>query len=279
MRSLNAAALMAAGAVVAGFVLPGPASGAACTSTPATARFADGLHDSVDASGAPDPAGAPDIATVDVDVGPTCLLTIGATLAGHEASPDSLSAGETVVFSLDADGNRATGAPPSGADRQLVTYGVDAGPDVSRLGTWTAGRFGYQDLPAPSPWGRETLSLAALGITSSTRLEITAAGIFVVGASSWFDRAPAEETTFTVPITLDAALRPANAGARCKVPNVRGMPVPRARQRLRAAGCRARLVGVAGRCARPGRVISTSPPTGRIARAEVTVRVCRSRRR
>jgi hypothetical protein len=280
MRSLSAALLLTAGALLSGPVLPGPASGADCTSTPATARFADGVHDSVDASGAADPAGsAPDIATVDVDVGPTCLMTIGATLAGDATPPDSLSYGATIVFSLDVDGSRATGAPPTGADRQIVTYGVDAAPDVSQLGTWTAGRFAYQDLPAASPWGRETLSLAALGITSSTRLEIAAAGNFVMGAASWFDHAPVDETTFAVPITVDAALASAHAAAGCKVPDVRGMPAPRARRRLRAAGCRIGAVVGASRCARPGRVIRTSPRAGRMAPAEVTVRICRSRRR
>jgi hypothetical protein len=280
MRSLSAAALLTAGVLLAGLGLPGPASAAACTSTPATARFADGLYDSVDASGAPDPAGsAPDIVSVEVDVAPTCQVTIGATLEGHATPADSLAHGETIVFSLDVDGNRATGAPPTGADRQIVTYGTDAGPDVSQLGTWTAGRFAYQDLPTASPWGRETLSLAALGITSSTRLEITAAGTFVVGAASWSDLAPAYETTFAVPIALDAALPSAHAPAGCKVPDVRGMPSRRARRRLRAAGCRTGDVAVASRCSHPGRVISTSPSAGRLAIAPVTVRLCRPRGR
>jgi hypothetical protein len=240
--------------------------------------FPDARYDAVNANGVPDPTvQAPDITSVDVAITAACQLSIGATIEGHSTSADSLSDGETLVFSLDVDGNRATGAPPAGADRQIATYGTADAFDASRLGVWTGGRFSYVDLPAPLPWGRETVPLAALGVTRPAMVRITAAAAFVVGSSSWFDRAPGDDSAFVERVAFAGGYPPRapwpDRPQACTVPDVVGMPAWHARRRLRAAGCRARFVLVVDRRARRGRVIKTSPRAGRTTWATVTVRI------
>jgi hypothetical protein len=277
-RSRRILAGLAAGAVAAGIAHPDSTFATTCRSVPGATSFADGRYDAVNPNGVPDPTGhAPDIASVDVAITAACQLSIGATIEGHSSPPDSLSDGETIVFAIDVDGNRATGAPPTGADRQIATYGITDASDVSRLGVWTVGGFSYVDLPAPMPWGRETVPLAALGVTTPTTVRITAAATFVVGSSSWFDRAPSDDSAFVERIALTGASPPRapwpNRPQACTVPDVVGMSAWRARRRLRAAGCRARLVVVPDRRTRRGTVIKTSPRAGRTTWATVTVRI------
>ena len=277
-RSRRLLAGLAAGALAAGLAHPGSAFATTCRSVPAATSFGDGRYDAVNPNGVPDPTGrAPDITSVDVAITAACQLSIGAAVEGHSSPPDSLSDGETIVFALDVDGNRATGAPPTGADRQIATYGNTDASDVSRLGVWTVGGFSYVDLPAPLSWGRETVSLAALGVTAPATVRITAMAAFVAGSSSWFDRAPADDSAFVARIAF-AGAHPAPAPwpprpYACTVPDVLGMPAWRARRRLRAAGCRARFVVLPDRRAPRGRVIKTSPRAGRTTWATVTVRI------
>jgi hypothetical protein len=277
-RARRLLAALAAGAVAAGLAHPDSPFATTCRSVPVATSFADGRYDAVNPDGVPDSSGrAPDITSVDVAVTAACELSIGASVEGHSSPPDSLSDGETIVFAIDVDGNRATGAPPAGADRQIATYGSTDAADVSRLGVWTVGGFSYVDLPAPLTWGRETVSLAALGVTSPATVMITAAAVFVVGSSSWFDRAPGDDSAFVVPVAVTGA-DPAGAPwphrpQACTVPHVVGMSAWRARRRLRAAGCRARFVVVADRRTRRGRVVKTTPGAGRTTWATVTVRI------
>jgi hypothetical protein len=263
-------------------VHPASSFATTCQSVPGATSFADARYDAVDANGAHDPSShAPDITSVEVEITGTCQLTVGAAIEGHSSPTDSLSDGETIVFSLSVDANRATGAPPAGADRQITTYGSTHAPDVSRLGTWTGGGFAYVDLPAPLPWGRQTLSFTGLGITTPTTMTITAVAAFVAAGSSWFDRAPGDDSAFAVRIAFASAYPapspwpdgPQPHRAACTVPDVRGMAAWRARPRLRAAGCRARFVVAVDRRRRRGTVISTSPRAGRTTWATVTVRI------
>jgi hypothetical protein len=272
---------LAAGAATAGLTHPASSLASTCHSVAGTTSFADGRYDAVDANGVPDSTGrAPDMTSVDLAISASCQLTIGATIQGHSSSPDSLTQGETIVFSLDVDGNRATGAPPTGADRQITTYGNTDAPDLSRLGTWTRGGFSYVDLPAPLAWGRETVSFTALGVTSTRTVRVTAAAVFIAGGTSWFDRAPGDDSAFAVRIAFAGAypadtpwLDGPRARRACTVPDVRGMSAPRARRRLRAAGCRARFVVVLDRRRRRGTVIRTSPRAGRTTWSPVTVTI------
>jgi hypothetical protein len=277
-RSRRLVAGLAAGAVAAGLAHPGSTFATTCRSVPGATSFADGRYDAVNPNGVLDPTGhAPDITSVDVAITAACQLSIGATIEGHTSPADSLSDGEAIVFSLDVDANRATGAPPAGADRQITTYGNTGAPDVSRLGRWSGGGFSYVDLPAPLAWGRQTVSFAALGVTARSAVKITAAAVFVAGGTSWFDRAPEGDTAFAVPVVFAGAFPwpdgPQRHRVACTVPDVRGMAAWHARRRLRAAGCRARFIVVLDRRRRRGTVISTSPRAGRTTWATVTVRI------
>lgn len=290
----TAAATVGALAVSAWGYSP-PALAAACgSSTPISQSFADAANDEVDANGNADPLRyAPDIISVDVRVDARCNITVGATLGDHLTSPDSLFTGEIIAFLLDTDGNPGTGS--GGSDRALVTYGDRFGPDQTRVGSWTGNAFSFQDMPNPAtPWGQQTVTLDALGITSPTTVSIrTFAELSLPDGTQGYDFAPdgAVSVAFTgqpgpggqpgadgqpgagsPPATSDPA-RPA-----CTVPRVRGMRVSQAKRKLAAAGCRARVARASSRKVRRGRVIKTSPRAGQSASARVTVTVSRGRR-
>jgi hypothetical protein len=267
-RSRRLMAALAAGAVTAGLAHPGSSSASTCQSLPGTTSFADGRYDAVDANGVPDPTGqAPDITSVDVAVTASCQLIIGATVERHASPPYSLSEGETIGFLLDVDSNRATGAPPTGADRQIMTYGNADAPEMSRLGTWTGGGFSYVELPAPLPWGRQTVSFAALGIAAPRTVRITAIAGFVVGGTSWFESTPGDDSPFAVRIAFAGGYSPPSPWPEvpqahrvaCTVPEVRRRRAPDGDFGPRAAGRDSSSCAIGGHPAAPSSAPHRAP--------------------
>ena len=178
---------------------PSAAQAAPCTaSTPVAQSFADASGDSVDGSGQPDRLQyAPDIVAVDVSVDDRCNLTIGARLGDHVSASTTLYDGELIAFFLNVDGNAATGNT-GGSDRVIVTDGSTSDSDATRLGTWNGSAFDFQPARVPAaPWGRQTLSLDALGITAPTTVGVFALSSFEASdGASFYDFAPEGESPF-----------------------------------------------------------------------------------
>jgi hypothetical protein len=316
MRRLGIAAAM----FVLGFGVVGWAASAASascgSSTPASFSFADRQDDGIDTQGNPDPRRyAPDIVAVDVVADASCNLSVGATLGDHPSSPGSLYAGEIMAFYLNTDGNRSTGlTSAAGADRVIVTYGDNFGPDYTRLGTFNGSGFSFADAPGRAyEWGGRTMTFESLGISSPATLEILAVGLFDeslvrLGSNTYYDFAPDDGVSaFQAPIQFSAGPGPGpgptpgpGPGPRpgptpgpgpgstpdpvqperfCRVPRVERMQVARARRRLESAGCRYRVQRLASRRVRRGRVISTSPPAGRTTSRSVVLRISSGRPR
>jgi hypothetical protein len=277
-------AAVTAAAVAMTVASPGTAR-ATCSSTPASQSFADDPFDG-------ELGLAPEIATVDANLGATCDLVVQPML-GDRSATAGLIRDETVATYVDTDGNAATGSPLwGGADRVVLVVGQNGADLPPALGTWTGAAFSFADsrtLPAVGAAGFAT-NLDQLGTPGSTTLGIRVASSWSGLYDTYDDLAPEPgNPSYTLPVsftTIASAAPPVAATpsppsstgsanrrrARCTVPALRGWTATAARRRLTRAGCRSRVVRVRSKLM-PGRVVSTSPPARTRTRRTVLVRV------
>ena len=256
------------------------AADAACTSsTPSSASYADSPADG-------DAGLAPELVSVVASTNATCRVAVQGVIAGA-ALPGDLIEGDAVGIYLDTDGNPATGSPLwEGADRVAIVVG-QAGPDLGPgLGIWDGATFSFVGAPTLAALGAGGFAATPdqLGMTAPAALGIRVGAIWEGVFDIYGDFAPeALDPSFRFPVAFSTAVPspptttpPITTPAGCTVPNVKRLRTTKARRRVRAAGCRYRVVRVRSRV-RAGRVVSTRPKAGRHTTSKVVIRVSRGR--
>jgi hypothetical protein len=278
MRHLNLALTVLA-------VVPGTADAACTSSTPTAASFADSVADG-------ELGLAPEIVSVAATTDAACRMTVQDVLADAQA-PDDLIDGDVVGIYLDTDGNPATGDQVwDGADRVAIIVGM-AGPDLGPgLGVWDGATFSFAGTPLLAPVGAGGFAATPdqLGMAAPAAIGISTATLWTGVYDTYADFAPEVlEPAFRFSVAFStevpapqppppATTPPVKTTGSCVVPGVKGLSTANARRRLRAAGCRHRVVRVRSR-QRAGHVVSTRPAAGRLTSGVVVVRVSRSRAR
>ena len=270
-------------------VLPGTAHAACTSSTPSTRSYADSAADG-------ELGLAPEIVSVVATTDADCRVTVQDVLAGAVA-PGDLIDGDAVGIYLDTDGNAATGSTLwGGADRAVIIVGM-AGPDLGPgLGVWDGATFSFAGTPPLAPVGAGGFAATPdqLGMAAPAAVGIRTATLWTGVFDSYADFAPEVlDPPFRFPVAFSTAVPspppappppppattpPVRTISGCTVPGVKRLRMRKARRRMRAAGCRHRVVRVRSRRA-AGRVVSTRPRAGRRTSRIVRVRVSRGRAR
>lgn len=278
-------------AVLAAVLIPAAAANASCTSsTPASQTFTDSPYDGE--------AGlAPEIASVTIATDSHCGVGVGNALVG-QSDPDSLIEGDAVGTYLDTDGNAATGSSLwDGADVVVLAVGHNGADLPPRVGRWNGSTFDFAvgpNLPRVGSAGFVS-TIDQLGIANPATLGVRTYSIWsgtydIYGdgapdpaylpfpfAVSFSTAAPAPAPPVPAPAPVVPAVpAPKPQSAACSVPSVSGRNAGAARRKLRAAGCRYRIVRVRSN-RKAGRVVSTSPRAYRQTSSTVVVRVSRGR--
>jgi hypothetical protein len=148
--------------------------------------------------------------------------------------------------------------------------------------------FSFVGAPTLAPVGAGGFAATVdqLGMLASASVGIRVGAIWQGVYDVYGDFAPEVlDPSFRFPVTF-ATVAPsppattpttATTQAGCAVPRVKRMRASKARRRMRAAGCRYRVVRVRSRI-RSGRVVSTRPTAGRLTTKRVVIRVSRGRR-
>jgi hypothetical protein len=264
--------------------LPAAADAACTSSTPSSASYADSLGDG-------DAGLAPEIVSVVASTNAACGVAVQGVIAGA-AAPGDLIEGDAVGIYLDTDGNPATGSPLwEGADRVAIVVG-EAGPDLGPgLGVWDGADFSFVGTPTLAPIGAGgfAATLDQLGMAAPAALGIRVGAIWEGVYDIYGDFAPEVfDPSFRFPVAFSTVAPsppapptttpPISSPTGCTVPNVKRLRAAKARRRMRAAGCRFRVVRVRSRV-RAGRVLSTRPKAGRHTKKRVVIRVSRGRAR
>jgi hypothetical protein len=276
--------VLALTALVVLAVLPATADAACTSSTPSTASFADSPADG-------DAGLAPEIVAVGAATNAACGVGVQAVLA-DATSPGDLIEGDAVGIYLDTDGNPATGSPLwEGADRVAIIVG-QAGPDLGPgLGVWDGADFSFVGAPTLAPVGAGGFAATVdqLGMAAPASVGIRVGAIWEGVYDIYGDFAPEVfDPSFRFPLAFSTvapsppppptATPPRTTRAACTVPRVKRLRAAKARRRMRAAGCRSRVVRVRSRI-HAGRVVSTRPKAGRRTTKRVVIRVSRGRAR
>lgn len=265
--------LLASCCVLAVAVLIPTSAAAACVnSQPASASMADNPYDSE--------AGlAPEVTALTVAINSSCGINFSFNIIGQ---PGLLS-GDFVGWMLDTDNNRATGAA-------LGSYGADYAVGMGSAGIASVLRW------TGTTWSTVALAARTSEYGVSTTLDTIGASfgvpIHVIGSASWessvtgdtfydwvpepglpwFRIVPAANTSSPTPPaqpiqpapTAPAApTTPQPKAKRCKVPNVRGLSLAKAKKKIRKANCRVGSVHTRKTKKRyAGKAYKTSPAKG-----------------
>ncbi len=264
LRACRRRRIASIAAATAALITPSVAQ-AACTSPPINQSFSDPIGDERSDN-------APDASSLGVSMDGNCLMTVSYGIFNQ----DQLYAGDILSWFIDADGNAATGIGSGyvGADYGVARTATGAAllrydHVTDSFGTPTAitpiGQFGAQfDLSALSGLGARAITIAG---ASSWKSSST--------GTSYYDWVPSPGLpAFSVPVNLAAptppptpvptpvappaptptpAPAPTTTGSvvqsgttsnptaddefACEVPAVRGLPLGKAKARLRRAGC------------------------------------------
>jgi hypothetical protein len=277
-------------ACVAALLVCAQTAQAACTrSTPAHTTFADNPADG---------NGAPELTSVTVSIDAACTFSMDPGVG-----PDA-AVGVILTF-IDRDGNPSTGAQaPQGADVAVFSVGEPGVPPF--FGVWDGEDFEIAGEAAPANVGGFSAKVDELGIVPGARTSTWVWSASLSGDDDdegGFDAAPEIETgagialdvsfaattapdpaaprgTPTAPAAPGATPTTGAPAARCTVPKVKGRTRASAEARLRARGC-APATTIVRRYSggvRKGRVIGTTPGTGRQTARPVMLIVSKGRR-
>jgi hypothetical protein len=274
--------VLLAGVVTAIMLLAatGTAHATCYSSTPNSATFTDALGDAVTAA---------DIGDTAVALNAGCGISISPAVTGLDSS-------EKAVFTyIDTDGNATTGDPIFAAEVTVGVLGDPTAPGPPVLARWNGSTFDFANGEVLSPLGTAgfVTDLNQLGVLAPTSLAliIESAHVPPAPATPDFDFAP-ESDAFYFPASFSttpptppppppappappkALVPPAPIQTKtgCKVPNVKGKSVSKAKKALKKAGCKYKIKG-------KGKVVSTNPKAGAQTTGTVQVKAKRKKKR